>query len=321
MIRIVLILTILISSSWGQAQRYFIRLGSFKHLTALEKSINRLPTDLRSHVIIVQSNGWYVPFAYNTPRRSSLERKLPEFKHYFPDAHVDGTARILRASVVHDYTGRLSRVQQVPVETTVEESYVLPAQSSIHYQESTLPQEEYTSVSYSPPAVNIASPVEVTEQIEIPSPTLSQHVEVDDGKSFNKKMLSGKHFFLAYKSTENSPTLLVKVKFENHRVKYQPIIGDMQLTDANYIVDNHRLYMFANSFSENGAYSKLEEKKDKYLLVSSWSNGKKLNTLRYYYHLNDAKSYLDIDQSNDPLSSVLTEGDEFDALDIEDENY
>jgi hypothetical protein len=95
----------------------------------------------------------------------------------------------------------------------------------------------------------------------------------------------------------------------------------MQLRDANYIVDNRRLYMFADTFSENGAYSKLEAKEKKYLLVSSWSNGKKLNTLRYYYHLNDAKRYLNLDESQDPLSSALTEGDEFDALDIDDENY
>ncbi len=325
MIRILLVISLLISSSWGQAQRYFIRLGSFKQLKVLERSIHRLPSDLRSHVIIAQSNGWYIPFAYNTPRRSSLQRKLPEFKAYFPDAYVDGSARILRASVVHNYTSRKPHVEQyqtvVQAPIVEEEIYVTPTRPNSFYRDTAVAQEAYNTVSYAPPAVTVSSPVQVIERIEIPKPTRSRVVEVDDGKSFTKRMLSGKHFFLAYKSTESSPNLLVKVKFENHRVKYQPIIGDMQLADANYIVDNHRLYMFANSFSESSAYSKLEEKKEKYILVSSWSNGTKLNTLRYYYHLNDAKVYLGVDHSKDPLSSILTEGDEFDALDIEDENY
>jgi len=125
-------------------------------------------------------------------------------------------------------------------------------------------------------------------------------------------MLSGKHYYLAYKSTKESPNLLIKVSFQNHVVIYQPIIGDMKMTEANYLIENKRLYMFANSFTKDGAYSKLDEHRKNHFLVSSWVNGKKLNTLRYYYDLNDAKEYLNLETSNG-LANVLEEGsyDEF----------
>lgn len=79
------------------------------------------------------------------------------------------------------------------------------------------------------------------------------------------------------------------------------------MTEANYIIENRRLYMFANSFTKDGAYSILDKHRKKYFLVSSWINGKKLNTLRYYFNLNDAKEYLDLEKSKG-LANVLEEG-------------
>jgi len=95
-------------------------------------------------------------------------------------------------------------------------------------------------------------------------------------------------------------------------VTYQPIIGEMHLSDANYFIDDQKLYMYAEYFTRDGAYSKLEEHQKQYMLVPSWSKGKKLNTLRYYYKLKDAKKYLGEESSDDQLSQVLEEGTDFD---------
>lgn len=68
--------------------------------------------------------------------------------------------------------------------------------------------------------------------------------------------------------------------------------------------------MYATTFSAEGAYSLIEENRKGYILVSSWSNGKKLNTLRYYYRLNDAKNYLKSgDASKDSLATTLQESE------------
>jgi hypothetical protein len=121
-------------------------------------------------------------------------------------------------------------------------------------------------------------------------------------------MLSGQHYYLAYKKTDSNPNLLIKVTFGNHQVTYQPVIGEMQMTKASYVTEADKLYMFADTFTRNGSFSKLDEHRENHFLVSSWANGKKLNTLRYYYKMNDAKEYLGIGTS-DGLAEVLSEGD------------
>ena len=75
---------------------------------------------------------------------------------------------------------------------------------------------------------------------------------------------------------------------------------------------NNKLFMFTDEFTEDGAYSKLEGNRSNYFLVSSWAGGTKLNTLRYYYKMNDAKKYLGINTSNG-LAEVLQDG-EFEDL-------
>ena len=61
-------------------------------------------------------------------------------------------------------------------------------------------------------------------------------------------------------------------------------------------------------FERNGSFSKLDEHRSDHFLVSSWADGKKLNTLRYYYKMNDAKKYLGLIAS-DGLAEILSEGD------------
>ena len=95
--------------------------------------------------------------------------------------------------------------------------------------------------------------------------------------------------------------------------------GDMQMTQANYLIEDNKLYMFADSFTKDGAYSTLDEHRDNHFLVSSWVNGKKLNTLRYYYHLNDAQKYLGVTPSTG-LASTLAEGS-FDDFFLNDDDF
>jgi len=63
---------------------------------------------------------------------------------------------------------------------------------------------------------------------------------------------------------------------------------------------------------DDGAYSKIEKNRRDYILVSSWYGGKKLNTLRYYDNLKDAKKYLKKEESGD-LATALEDG-EFNRL-------
>ena len=309
MIRTLLSIMVLINISYANSERYFIKLGSFKNLQGLEQNIERLPHNLRSHVVIIRSNSWYIPFAYYVSNKRSLYRYVPKYKRYFPDAHINHSAYMLQYPVVKNYTQSYKhkkRYQYHPPQT----SYRTPTfvqTTQPQYQNVAISEMDYTQQV----PVTVSAPTHISKTIET-TPTVNETQTQKKYKYFTKKMLSGKHYYLAYKSTKDSPDLLIKVSFQNHIVTYQPIIGDMKMTKANYLIENRRLYMFANSFTKDGAYSKLEEHRKNHFLVSSWINGKKLNTLRYYYDLNDAKEYLNLKTSNG-LANVLEEGtyDEF----------
>jgi len=310
MIRILLSMVLFINISYANAERYFIKLGSFKNINGLERNIESLPNSLRSHIVIVRKNSWYIPFAYYVSNKRTLYRYVPKFKRYFPDAHINHSAYMLNYPVVKNYTKRYKQVKRkydyIPSPASYQTPTFIPT-AQPYYQNVGISEADNTR--HLPITVSVSHRV---SKALITTPTVEQEASQKKYKYFTKKMLSGKHYYLAYKSTKDSPNLLIKVSFKNHTVIYQPIIGNMKMTKANYLIENKRLYMFANSFTADGAYSKLEEHRKNHFLVSSWVNGKKLNTLRYYFDLNDAKKYLNIETSNG-LANILEEGsyDEF----------
>jgi hypothetical protein len=357
------LLFIFITISSAQDKRYFIQLGSFKDQRLLERNIAQIPKKLRSHIVVVKSNRWLIPFAYHTPNRAALQRKLPAYQRYFPDAVLSSSSYILNHRVVLNYVRQKEYIVEAPQirnrpkivyhqvpryrpRIYQDEQYIAPEASVVYHpevapapenfykEESTFSNEDAYSKSIMEleeeetfieeesivPSIESYTDESYTERKTVPIPTPTVVTNTGDIKRyrhFSPKMLSGKHYYLAYKATQNNPNLLIRVKFGTHRVTYQPIVGEMQMADAYYIVDNRRLYMYAENFSEDGAYSKIEAQRVDHILVSSWSGGKKLNTLRYYFRITDAKQYLNIEQSSDKLSEAIEEGLEYDwGLDL-----
>jgi len=313
MVRFIFFMVLLLNIAYANGERYFIKLGSFKNLQGLKKSINRMPNNLRSHVVIVHANSWYIPFAYYVENRRILYPHVRKFKHYFPDAHINHSSSMLHYPVVRNY----SKVKR--------QARVIERVNNVPYQQVFV--EQSTPLSYQNVAISVEDntvnrPVEIYTQTSVPitpvMPIKELVVENSNGNYFTKKMLSGHNYYLAYKSTKDSPNLLIKVTFQNHKVVYQPIIGEMKMTNANYLIEDKRLYMFSSTFTKEGAYSTLDTHRDNHFLVSSWVNGKKMNTLRYYYKLNDAKEYLGLETSNG-LANVLESGS-YDDYFLEDED-
>jgi len=316
--------------------KYFIKFGSFKNLQGLEGSIAQLPKDLRSHVVIIHKNGWYVPFAYLTKNKQALQSRVSLYKPYFRDAHISSSSNILDYPLVRNY-GRVAKPSVAPKRNYVPSTPSYP----VAKRQDRLPPLPSTQAGYQNIAISeedhilpIAQSVQAQPQLQVSQPKVEvsapkyqtaplvthkvvmKKPEEDDVfstkepkkfKHFSKEMLSGNAYYLAYKKTKTNPDLLIKVTFGNHSVNYQPVIGDMKMTNASYLIENNRLYMFTEVFTRNGSFSKLEEHRANHFLVSSWVNGKKLNTLRYYYKLNDAKRYLGFSTS-DGLAEVLSEG-------------
>jgi len=320
--RTLLFLLVLINLTYANSEKYFIKFGSFKNIYGLKKSISKLPLELRSHVIVFHANGWYIPIAYATKNKQALYSKVASYKNFFPDTYIAKSSNIFKYPIVKSY------IQSQPVrERTEREIYVAPSEVYVYPQaqvQRVVPQ--VTEFQYQNVAISeedhILEPTVQREQlvssgtrrkttIIVPTVSKPDDFKVEERtqyKHFTKEMLSGQYYYLAYQASNKNPNLLIRVSFSSDEVTYQPIIGDMKMTKASYLVDNNRLYMFTNAFTQDGAYSKLEKNKTNYFLVSSWANGKKLNTLRYYYKMNDAKQYLGIDTSNG-LAEVLQDGD------------
>ncbi|CAA6801901.1 MAG: Unknown protein [uncultured Sulfurovum sp.] len=337
MIRLLVLLTLLLHVTHASSKKYFIQFGSFKNLKGLERSIAQLPSALRSHVVIVRSNSWYIPFAYYTSNKQALVPKLASYKRYFRDAHIAYSSYMLNHPLVRNYATQekpqlASQRRYVPVVKPYKQpplKYAPPVtrQAIPQYQNVAISEEDniLPPMTVSSPIVPVTSivqnvvttptPVIVTQKVVRKQPEendVFSNVQPKKYKNFSKQMLSGQHYYLAYKKTESNDDLLIKVTFGNHQVTYQPVIGEMKMTKANYMTEGDRLYMFTDAFTRNGSFSKLDEHRDKHFLVSSWANGKKLNTLRYYYKMNDAKEYLGLSTS-DGLAEILSEGD-YDAF-------
>ena len=307
MIRFIILFLFFFNIVHASSERYYIQLGSFKNLRGLEKSINHLPKKLRSHVVIVRSNGWFIPFAYYVPNKRVLYGHVSKFKRYFPDAHIAHSSYMLNHPVVRNYVKPKRKVKKyIAPPIRKYHPQALPTRSQPTYQNIAISEED--NILKLPLAKTVSISTAISKNTVYVEPRVKrEELKKKEYKHFNKQMLSGNHYYLAYKSTKESPDLLIKVSFQNHTVVYQPIIGDMKMTEANYLIDEKRLYMFANNFTKDGAYSILEEYRKNHFLVSSWIDAKKLNTLRYYYDLNDAKEYLGLKTSKG-LASILEEG-------------
>jgi hypothetical protein len=314
----------MVNVSYAGGERYFIKFGSFKNLQGLERSVNKMPKSLRSHVTIVRSKGWYIPFAYYRKSKSGLSSKVKAYKRYFSDAHVTHGRKMFANKVVYKFGKKIrqkstrkpsvkkSRHTSTRKKRVRRPSRVTLQNVAISSDDNTLniPVQNYSSQ-------NIPS---ILEALPLSSAVASsEKLEQRTYKSFTKQMLSGNHYYMTYKAPKGETNLLIKVSFGANEVNYQPVLGDMQMTQANYMVENNRLYMFTDRFSSDGAYSTLEEHRKDHFLVSSWIDTKKLNTLRYYYKLNDAKKYLGVDTAGG-LSEVLQEGN-FDEFFLEEDDY
>jgi len=302
-LRIVLLILLLYTLPISANKFYYIKLGSFRNWDVLERSINRLPYHMRSHVVVVRLNGWFVPYAYYTSKLYALKKRVYDYRRYFPDARISSSSKILYGRVFRDYRAKNGLSKRVVI-NSVPQNYIPPPPPTLN----SYPKVEETLVSNE--TIDYPRVDSVLSQIQNIAPKRDNRGSFNRG--FSKKMLSGYKFYLAYKSPDGKNDLLIKLSFGNFTVKYQPIIGNMEMREAKYLVENNRLYMFADTFSENGAYSKIEKLTKDYMVVSSWFGGKKINTLRYYYSLDKAKEYLG-KSSSDKLVDALEDG-EFDKI-------
>jgi len=86
---------------------------------------------------------------------------------------------------------------------------------------------------------------------------------------------------------------LIEVIFTDTSVTYIPILGKIPSMKAEYKIQNNKLFLYQKDLFNPKVYSTYEKSFPKYHLLNSWTNGKKLQSLRYYLIKDDAKKYLE----------------------------
>ena len=99
-------------------------------------------------------------------------------------------------------------------------------------------------------------------------------------------------YLCAYGEEEWSPNVLMHVAFFDKEVIYTPIAGDISGKRAEYKIENDKLYIFQEGFFDPESYSTLESITEHYYLISSWIGEHKINTIRYYFDLDNAEAYV-----------------------------
>ncbi len=99
-------------------------------------------------------------------------------------------------------------------------------------------------------------------------------------------------YLCAYGEEEWSPNVLMHVAFFDKEVIYTPIMGEVSGKRAEYKIENDKLYIFQEGLFDSESYSTLESVTEHYYLISTWVGKSKINTIRYYFDLDNAEAYV-----------------------------
>lgn len=252
------ILFLLLFLSVTMQAGYVIQLGLYKNRQALEEMVDHIAkSKLRSNVIIEKRGDLHWAHSRTIEDKATAQQSLLQYRKVFKDAFI----------------------KEIPT------TKVKPRPISKEKQKSKIVN---TAVSHTSHAINAKK--EVLKQSEaVPSKLTEQNHETSKKKLSLEKRLKGNVFYVC---VEAAKTELLIVAFDENHVEYNTVIGDIPSFKEQYAVINDRLYVFKDKASKNSVYSTLEEVKGKYLLISNWNQNEKVNTLRYYYNLEDALAYV-----------------------------
>jgi hypothetical protein len=110
--------------------------------------------------------------------------------------------------------------------------------------------------------------------------------------SFYDKIKQRTLYLCSGKHTKKTHKFLIEVTFKKKSVTYKPIIGQVPPISALYKTTDNKLFLYQKGLLNHNVYSTLEKTYAKYYLISSWIGKKKVNTLRYYFNIRDAKRYI-----------------------------
>ena len=252
---------VLIGMSTAMLQAdYVIQLGLYKNRSTLDKMVNSISDPkLKAGVIIEKRGELHWAHSKVIKDKDSMQHELSVYREVFKDAFFKELSTIKKENE--------EIIEIDPIKFV--EKMVQP------------------DVSQTAPVKEVKATSNIDEKAEL----LKSNAVASKKLSF-EEWLKGNVFYVCSKSEGKK---VVKTEFDGRQVNYTSVFDELNTSEARYDVVLDRLYIFKEKISTRSAYSTLDEVKEKYLLIGSWENRKKVNTIRYYYNLPDAMAYVNRD--------------------------
>ena len=239
-----------------------IKLGSYSNKDNLVKRVSSLePYGLARSTRIMKEDNMYKAYSLAFFNKKSASEKLPIYRNVFPDAYIMQSTqsykpRIVPSNIVTEQPNETAKII-APEETIVEKSIF---------------------------ERNI---IEKNDEVMVP-------IDKDNSSPSLNETLQGHTFYICPdKISSHAEKLLIRAKFEENGVlNYTTIIGNVPPLVMGYVIQNERFYLARGTSYNPAQFTQIDETFFEYYLVSKWSQGKKLNDMRYYTNQENAKAYL-----------------------------
>jgi len=235
-----------------------IKLGSYSNKDNINRELLKLDKSIRNNNNIIFEDNLYRAYSKEFNSEKDAINKLQLYRRVFTDAYI-----------MHP-TKNHYRHKQKDIIVKVTQSKII----------------NKTEVKKTEDIVN---KMNIKHSSKIIKP-----INIDDNNNISlTNLLVGRTLYFApNKIKSKSQKMLIEVSFDNEGiVNYSPLIGKFPPLSMRYYIKGKRLYI-TRSTPNAYQFIKLEEIFFEYYLLSKYSMGKKISTLRYYTNQDNAKAYL-----------------------------
>lgn len=252
-----LIITSLFFLSNAFAASYQVQLGSFGNYDALIASISKIQEESYKGKISIEQEGEM----YNVYSRV-----------YEKQSEVQSALRAYR-EVFKD-----AFIREDGVDTRAKDS----ATAAVQEERSVSGSSLWQSVHSSPPVLH-----EFTK--EMPK---------KQGKLSFSQELKRKVFYLCYEGNiKGTAKPVIKAVFNQKFIIYSSEMMEIPPIVTQYKLINNDLHITVGMFSVSNTRSRLESVTDKYLRTVNWADGKRVQSVRFYFNKSDAVAFVQRDQT------------------------
>ena len=236
---------------------YAVRIAVYNSADSLQHELNKLSPALRKTVEIQKRGEQHVACSIHTEDKTKLQQLLPSYKKVFHDAFISA----YQAPEIN--TTQTNTVKKTEANKTIPQTI----------KTNTVKTTEVKKIVYNPYSRKIVNPTK-------------NNISLYD--RFHQKTL----YLCAYGEEKWSPNVLIHVAFFDKEVIYTPIMGEVSSRREIYTIDKSKLHISQQGRFDSEIYNTLDSVTSEYYLISSWVGKTKVNTIRYYFDLEEAEAYV-----------------------------